>query len=429
MLDPSRPSNDDSRLAVDTLRGVAIVLVVALHATASLELPRLSTFDSPYQYFGYSLSFIRLPLFTVLSGFVYGLRPVRAETRRRFWRGKLRRLGLPLLTVTMAMFGLRALLGRGPDGLGDLLLAFLMPYEHLWYLPALAWIFGLVTVLEARRWLEAPRAWAGVLTVALAVHLGTDAMGWAGLQVLSLAGALYLLPSFLLGLGLSRFSSWLDRRVVVAGAAAVMVAGLTVQQLVFFEVIVFDVSKSGPLSVAVGLSACVVLFRFAPAIPALARLGRQSYPIYLLHGMGIAFGARVVAGLGAGSEHVSFFVQLGCGLVLPLVGAMLVRRIPWGRTVILGERAVAPPAWGLGRVVSSWARRLGSPSAKDMDPTGVLVGSGGVQAPTNAWGRGEPSLGGPLVPGAYGWSARAEPSPLVRSLRGAQRPAEVGRQR
>lgn len=330
-----------SRLAVDTLRGVAIVLVVALHATTALEQPRVSTLGSPYEYLGYSLGFVRLPLFTVLSGYVYGLRPARARTLRRFWRGKLRRLALPLVSVTVVTFGLRALVGRGPGGPFELLLAFAMPYEHLWYLPALAWIFALVATLDVHDKLATRSAWGRMLVAALAVHLVIDALGWSGLRVLSLAGSIYLLPSFLLGLGLGRFASIGASRALVRTAAVVAAAGLVVQQLVFFEVVSVDVSKTGPLSVAVGLSACVVLLRCVPAVSCLARLGGQSYPIYLLHGIGIAVGARVVDGLGGrGDAHVCFLVQLACGLVLPVCGAAVLRRVPGGRTLVLGERAV-----------------------------------------------------------------------------------------
>ena len=76
-------SNNNAKLVsdrntnLDTLRGLACVLltfyhVVGLDPASGLRLP----LDSHYRAFNDMLAYIRMPLFTILSGVVYAMRPV-----------------------------------------------------------------------------------------------------------------------------------------------------------------------------------------------------------------------------------------------------------------------------------------------------------------------------------------------------------------
>ena len=77
---------------VETLRGLAILLVVAEHvigqdSSNGLRLPD----DSLYLYASHSLDFVRMPLFTFLSGAVYAMRPLAPGGARGFLRGKAKK--------------------------------------------------------------------------------------------------------------------------------------------------------------------------------------------------------------------------------------------------------------------------------------------------------------------------------------------------
>ncbi|MEV8268533.1 acyltransferase family protein [Microbacterium sp. NPDC076911] len=89
-------------VAIDALRGLAIVLVVAgdvIGGTSDVGLQ--VTPDSAWRHSYEFLIDIRMPLCTALSGFAYGLRPLNnlGSYRRVFARGKARRLLIPLVTL------------------------------------------------------------------------------------------------------------------------------------------------------------------------------------------------------------------------------------------------------------------------------------------------------------------------------------------
>ena len=87
---------------LDAVRGLACLLIVALHmvgdeAFNGLHLPMTSNWHYAMQ----SIEFLRIPLFTALSGYLYAGRRVTLDTLPRFFTKKLRRLGVPLVFVTM----------------------------------------------------------------------------------------------------------------------------------------------------------------------------------------------------------------------------------------------------------------------------------------------------------------------------------------
>ena len=86
---------------VQTLRGIACVLVVAVHtvgwrATTGMHVDE----DTFYRNLVDLFAPLRMPLFTFLSGFVYAYFPVVTGRVAPFATKKLRRVGLPLLTPT-----------------------------------------------------------------------------------------------------------------------------------------------------------------------------------------------------------------------------------------------------------------------------------------------------------------------------------------
>src|SRR5262245_49340482 len=61
----------EKELAVETLRGAAIVLLVAFHAIGEFSNGGKAAGDTGfYSHFNYSLNYLRMPLFTVISGFI-----------------------------------------------------------------------------------------------------------------------------------------------------------------------------------------------------------------------------------------------------------------------------------------------------------------------------------------------------------------------
>ena len=95
-------------LSIETLRGLAIILMVAGHVIGDAPTNGMRASDtSGFHHAYYSLKFFRLPLFTVISGFVYALRPVVSGRSLIFLRGKARRILLPMAAVGTLEFFLR----------------------------------------------------------------------------------------------------------------------------------------------------------------------------------------------------------------------------------------------------------------------------------------------------------------------------------
>ncbi len=95
-----------------------------------------------------------MPLFTVISGFVYAMRPIRAlHQMPGLLRAKTRRLLLPLLTVGTALFVLELSVPGTHLKLEphDFWRVYTMPYEHLWFLQAIFLVFVVVGFVDALR--------------------------------------------------------------------------------------------------------------------------------------------------------------------------------------------------------------------------------------------------------------------------------------
>src|SRR3954467_4199218 len=98
---------------VQTLRGVACLLLVAFHAIGSSSASGLHVPDSSvYREFTNLFVHIRMPLFTFLSGLVYAYRPVRAGYELDFSAKKLRRLGVPLIVASTTLYYLHLTMGH-----------------------------------------------------------------------------------------------------------------------------------------------------------------------------------------------------------------------------------------------------------------------------------------------------------------------------
>jgi peptidoglycan/LPS O-acetylase OafA/YrhL len=86
-------------LEVDTLRGIACVLLVLFHVVGDTPAVGLRIPEGHWlQVFNEALAYIRMPLFSFISGYVYGFRPYQGNAPA-FVKGKVRRLLLPLITV------------------------------------------------------------------------------------------------------------------------------------------------------------------------------------------------------------------------------------------------------------------------------------------------------------------------------------------
>ena len=327
---------------LDTLRGLACLLLVLFHVIGSDPSTGLRIADGPLRVLNDGLVYLRLPLFTFLSGMVYGLRPFAGDSRA-FLVGKARRLLVPMLFVgTLFALAQSLLPATNFGGAGgrdrDWLLLHIEPVAHFWFVESLWWIFVLTWGLERARVLATPGRLAAVWLLAAAVDLMIPGPRWFAVD-----GAIFLLPYFLGGLAASRFSlvpelgrPWPRALVAAIAALAIVQLGIPVP----------NPDRHTLWILLAGIALCALGVGVRVEAPWLARVGASSYAIYVFH---IFFTAAVRIGLEKGGVSM-LPLQIALGVAVGLLGPMLVERLAQRRAVVslllLGQsfRDKPPPA-------------------------------------------------------------------------------------
>ncbi|OVZ62379.1 MULTISPECIES: acyltransferase family protein [unclassified Pigmentiphaga] len=322
-------------LRIETLRGLACILLVAYHVIGDdvrgLRLPD----DAWLRWFSDSLVYLRMPLFTFLSGYVYAMRrPAQAGDFVPFFRGKVRRLLLPLLMVGQVYQYVQRHVGEVNVEHGGSWFRFMFyAYDHFWFLQALFLIFIIIYVLDVsgagrnRRWL-----WTATLLAFLVLpHIRFAA------DPFSINGAFYLLPYFLLGVALRRTPGLdapasLPRYWLPCAAAALLVCLVWHQaSLAGWNVPHLSADAlSGQLYSAVSIA---FLYAIAWQWKPLVRIGGYSYSIYLFHVFGTAGCRILLTHLNVHEPVVLFACGLASGILLPILLETVLDR--WGITRLL----------------------------------------------------------------------------------------------
>lgn len=332
-----RPKNE----YIETLRGLAIILVVAGHvigidALGGMKVPD----DSIWRYLYASLQYVRMPLFTAISGWVYALHPVQGSETGSFMAKKARRLLLPMVFVGTLYFLLQYVTpGTNNTGvLSDIWKIYVLPYTVYWYLPSLFLIFGAVALLDARGVCSTLRSWAGWLLVSCGLVVVEPYLSSNLPNVFGIWGAVCLLPFFLLGAGIRRFSVQLASRRMKRIYLAGFLAGIAAQQIVWFTASDSGLLRGVFLHVPVGILASAFLLTLTWRNRFLIRLGSYAYGIYLFHAFGTSGGRIILKAVGIHSSLGIFLLSLLLGLGVPIVVEIVLRRFPLLQTLFLGKK-------------------------------------------------------------------------------------------
>ena len=216
--------------SIETLRGLAIILMVAGHVIGNVSEHGMRVEDdSVFRHIYFSLIFLRMPLFTVISGFVYALRPLDKSMIRKFIKGKARRILLPMISVGTLQYLVRIIVpetNKTPE-ISHIWSIYFFPFDQFWFLQSIFLIFLSITFLEYFKLLETPLKWF----ISFAVVCGMFLFMPLFTSFFSFFGYLYLFPFFILGIGLKRFSKILLSNVLSFTMLFVFISGIIIQQL------------------------------------------------------------------------------------------------------------------------------------------------------------------------------------------------------
>lgn len=329
----SVPGYLQPKLEVNSVRGLACVALVAYHVIGPTKDSGLHLPNSSYWHVLMdSLDFLRMPMFSVLSGYLYAGHRVERERLREFFRKKASRLLAPLLFVTTVTFVLRhAVYGDETSYVK----ALFFHYQHLWFLQSLIIIFVGIAVWDAFR----RPGWPELCIAAFAAVMIARTFGVT--QFLSLNGVLYLTPFFALGMVFRIQPNVLRSRDMVFVAAGVAVIVLTMQQMSAAFGGTPLVRNSMPAAVCGIAGAYLLLVRF-PKVRLLDIIGTFSFSIYLWHSIAAsAVRQTIVVGL-ALPTAIAFFVLLVVGIAIPIAIHLVVERIPLLSMFAAGIRHPSP---------------------------------------------------------------------------------------
>lgn len=320
-------------LAMESLRGLACILLVAYHVVGSealangLKLPG----DHDLHRLNEALSHLRMPLFTFISGYVYCYRPLSGSPGR-FLKGKLRRLALPLIFVG-TLFALLQYLTPGTNTSHEpleLWRIYLFPFAHYWYLQALLVIFALFALLEYSGLTATPRNLLALMLALCFFYPYRQILpGFFSLQL-----AFYLFPYFILGVLYYRVLEPLVRRHarLLLPALALLCLGY-----VSFTTGLGDTGTLSYLSLGFSILLLLLAATANVHIPLLARLGAYSYAIYLLHVFFTAATRLVLERLGVTHPYLGFLLGLSAGLLGPVLVYLACKPLLWARLLCFGQ--------------------------------------------------------------------------------------------
>jgi len=330
------------KLPIDTLRGLACLLLVLYHSVGIMgPVETLPPTSHAFVYLSLSVMFVRMPLFTFLSGAVYAGRPFTRARWSTFLIGKARRLLVPFVVVGSLYAGLSAVRDGDWTGLlphvvlGDLLWYF----DPLWFIQALILCFFLVMTLEWLGLLNKPKQFASIFIVSSVLFF---IINYHGNTFFAFNRMIYLIPFFLLGIFFIRFPEFLARQTVRFALWAAAIGCLSVVQLVLLGVVELPLDKMGWLGLATGASTCGALLASRWQWLPLALLGQFSFSVYLYHRFGIQVVDWASEMTGMDAPTVRAIGACIGGIGLPVAIDLIARRFDLGRVLLLGLRPRRP---------------------------------------------------------------------------------------
>lgn len=328
-------------LHVETLRGFAIVLVVMGHVIGSASDGGMTVEDDSFlRYLYYTFQYLRMPLFTVISGWVYALRPVVIDNAVQFMIKKCRRVLLPMIFVGGLYYIVQSLVPgtNYSNDLKDIWKIAVYPYTFYWYLHSLFIVFLVVAILDSFKLMKNSLSLIIVTFVSILLLIFRDTIipeefpNYFGFK-----GGIYLLPFFIIGVGIQRFKEIFHNKTLSLVLILILLGSLILQQLAWFGVVDYHFSESSGFGLIIGLFGTIVLLKSTLNIKSMVWIGNYAYTIFLFHSFGTSGGRIILQKAGVENTFFIFLFSLLLGLFLPVAVEKILDKVNLTRLVFLGR--------------------------------------------------------------------------------------------
>lgn len=327
-------------LSIETLRGIAIILMVAGHVigdnpTTGLKVPE----DSIYKFIFNVFLFIRMPLFSAISGYIYARHAIKQHREAlSFMKRKSVRLLIPFVTATTIFYIFKTItpdVNNNAPALSNIWEIYIKSWFHFWFIQAIFLAFIVVVILDLIKALNNVKRWLFISFAAFALYLITDT---SSATIFSINKFSFIFPFFLLGLGINRFRDKLYQFKIFKIATFLVLITFTLQQYLYFNRLSINGVEHKLLLLSVGVPGIISLLNTKLIFKPIATLGFYSFVIYLYHVFGTA-GTRILLNSTFGIDNylILFSIGLLAGLALPVVLQVSLQKIQIVNLLLFGQ--------------------------------------------------------------------------------------------
>ena len=321
---------------VDVVKGLAIVFVVMGHVVTSY---RNSGFLTEAKAFNFICDFLytfHMPLFFMISGYLSGKSQKTEPVKLAIVR-KCITYGIPYLIFSVAAVGLNFLASAVVNtqlNIADLLLIVVYPISSLWFIYALL-IISVIQLL-VKRLLGERKTTFILLTVSFLVKIAAHLVGELDGVVASGFSQCVLFDAgkywfwYVLGESAIPVFAAERRRTLkeipnwICAVATGLYVGIVYTMQYIISIQLLDII----LSLLGAVLCCIWAIKIYQS-PVLEYLGKQTFPIYLLHGYVISFVRVVLTKLHIPllAGFVPLLLCTALGVILPLIAYWITAKI------------------------------------------------------------------------------------------------------
>lgn len=330
---------------IETLRGAIIILVVLGHVIGvdgdgGMKVPD----DSIWRYSYFSiLKYMQMPVFTIISGWVYALKPVTSLSWNGFMKRKALRLLVPLVSVGTLYFLVQQIVPgtNTKEPLSSIWRIYIFPFSLYWYLPALFIVFGIVCWVDLKGWASQFHQWSRFFLFTLIVSAVETFLPDAFPNIFGFKGGFFLLPFFVLGVGMRRFAHRIATPRYKKMYCIGFIICLLLTQIEWFGrmagVLPDDFLHQTRLNLVIGLFAAAFVINLQIRNRFLIWIGGYAYSIYLFHAFGTAAGRIILTEMDLSIPSLIFLLSSVLGVFCPILLDRILNFWPLPRLIFLGK--------------------------------------------------------------------------------------------